>query len=169
VDDEFAAFCRREHGRLVAALDLFTGSAALAEDLAQEALARAFTRWSRIRDLEAPGAYVHRIAMNLATSAFRRRSAERRAHARAGVGRDTGHEPDTAGGIAVRAALATLRPEQRKVIVLRYFLGHSVDETAALLGMPAGTVKTHTTRGIAALRTSLGVSITTDELEVGRA
>lgn len=168
-DEDFAAFCRREHGRLVGALDLMTGSRALAEDFAQEALARAYRSWGRVRELDAPGAYVHRIAVNLATSAFRRRAAERRAHARIGVERESSDEPDAAGGLAVREALATLRVEQRRVLVLRFFLGYSVEETASTLGMPVGTVKTHTTRGLAALRERLGVSITADELGVDHA
>ena len=168
-DEEFAAFCRHEHARLVGALDLLTGSRALAEEFAQEALARAYRSWARIRSLDAPGAYVHRMAVNLATSAFRRRAAERRAHARMGLEREPSTEPDAAIGIAVREALGTLRVEQRRVLVLRYFLGYSVEETATTLDMPIGTVKTHTTRGLAALRDRLGVSITADELEVGHA
>jgi RNA polymerase sigma-70 factor (sigma-E family) len=168
-DEEFAAFCRREHPRLVGALDLLTGSRALAEEFAQEALARAYRSWGHVRGLDAPGAYVHRTAVNLATSAFRRRAAERRAHTRMGVEREGSDEPDAAVGLAVREALGTLRVEQRRVLVLRYFLGYSVEETATTLNMPIGTVKTHTTRGIAALRDRLGVSITGDELEVGHA
>jgi RNA polymerase sigma-70 factor (ECF subfamily) len=169
MDDEFVAFCRREHGRLVAALDLVTGSLPLAEDLAQEALARAFKSWSRIRRLDSPGGYVHRMAINMAMSSFRRRAAERRAQARAGIDHEQTTNPDTAIAIAVRSALDGLRVEQRRVLVLRYFLGFSVDETAELLRMPTGTVKTHTTRGLAALRTLLDEPLTVDGVEVARA
>jgi RNA polymerase sigma-70 factor (sigma-E family) len=168
VDDEFAGFCRREHARLVAALDLMTGSRPLAEDLAQEALARALPRWSRIREMDAPGAYVHRIAVNLATSSFRRRAAERRLAARA-ASSDEHRDPDGAISVAVRQALAAIRPQQRRVLVLRYFLGYSVEETADLLGMPAGTVKTHTQRGLSALRAHFDEPVTTGDLEADRA
>lgn len=165
MDDDLASFCRREHRRLVAALDLYSGSLQLAEDLAQETLARVCKDWSRIRRMEAPGAYAHRIALNLATSAFRRRAVERR------FGEllpepEGWTDPDAATAVAVRAALQRLRPEQRKVLVLRYFLDHSLTETAEILGMPVGTVKTHAHRGLTALRDELAVDLTTSDDEI---
>jgi RNA polymerase sigma factor (sigma-70 family) len=166
VQDELAEFCRREHARLVRALDLVCGSLPVAEDLAQETLARVCKDWSRIQHLEAPGAYAHRIAMNLATSRFRRRAAQRRAdQALSGDQPLTWSDPDPTTGVVVRQALQTLRSDHRRVLVLRYFLGLSVAETAAVLRMPEGTVKTHTTRGLTALRAQLGPSLTaTDEV-----
>lgn len=165
MDEELAEFCRREHARLVAALDLVCGSLPMAEDLAQETLARVCKHWARIRHMEAPGAYAHRIALNLANSAFRRRSAERRARSRLQLGEAaTWSDPDSANAVAVRAALQQLRPEQRRVLVMRHFLGYSVAETAQVLKIPEGSVKTHTTRGLAALRTQLGLEVTEDEV-----
>jgi RNA polymerase sigma factor (sigma-70 family) len=156
VDEELATFCQREYGRLVGALDLVCGSLPMAEDLAQETLARVCKHWERIRRMEAPGAYAHRIALNLANSAFRRRGAERRAQGRLEAGRDpTWSDPDSATAVAVRDALQQLRPEQRRVLVLRHFLGYSVAETAQVLKIPEGSVKTHTTRGLAQLRALL--------------
>jgi RNA polymerase sigma factor (sigma-70 family) len=164
VDDELAVFCEREHRRLVAALDLVCGSLPMAEDLAQETLARVCRHWSRIRLMEAPGAYAHRIALNLAKSSFRRHSAERRARDRLTTeAASTWSDPDSASTVAVRAALHELRPEQRRVLVLRHFLGYSVAETAELLGMPEGSVKTHAFRGLAQMRASLGTEVTVDE------
>lgn len=165
MDDELAEFCRCEHARLVAAVHLVCGSRQLAEDLAQETLARICKDWNRIRRLEAPGAYAHRIALNLATSTFRRRAVERRADARLhGDGRTTWVDPDPATAVAVRQALQGLRPQQRKVLVLRYFMDYSVIETAEVLRMPEGTVKTHTLRGLAALRAALGTTVTAPDL-----
>jgi RNA polymerase sigma-70 factor (sigma-E family) len=166
VDDDLAEFCRREHRRLVASLHLLCGSMPLAEDLAQEALARVCRDWKRVRQMEAPGAYAHRVAVNLATSAFRRRAAERRANARLGPPDAVVAAPDSATAVAVRDALQSLRPEQRKVLVLRYFLGYSVAETADLLGQPVGTVKTHAHRGLSALRDQLGTSVTAEDMEM---
>jgi RNA polymerase sigma factor (sigma-70 family) len=167
VEDELAEFCRREHGRLVAALVLVCGSRSTAEDLAQETLARVCRDWPRLQKLEAPGAYVHRMALNLSASGLRRGAAERRAAQRlsveAGLGRA---EPDSAAAIAVREALQTLRLDQRRVLVLRYFLGYSVLETAALLRMPEGSVKTHAQRGLTALRSVLGTPVTAADLVV---
>jgi DNA-directed RNA polymerase specialized sigma24 family protein len=89
---------------------------------------------------------------------------ERRVRARLGSGEPTSRtDPDPAGAVAVRAALQKLRPAQRRVLVLRYFLEYTQDETAAVLGMPVGTVKTHAARGLALLRSELGTSVTAKE------
>lgn len=165
-----AAFCRREYRRLVDALDLVCGSLPTAEDLAQETLARVCKDWQRISRMDAPGAYAHRIAINLAMSRFRRRQAEQRARVRLrSVESASWHDPDSAAAVSVRAALQCLRPPQRRVLVLRYFLDYSVTETADLLGMPVSTVKTHAARGLAVLRSELGTSVTAEDVAVGSA
>ncbi len=161
MDEELAGFCRREHRRLVAALSLVCGSVPLAEDLAQETFARVCKDWNRIRTMESPIGYTHRIGLNLARSTFRRKAIERRVMARLG-GDDTWTDPDGASAIAVREALQSLREEQRRVLVLRHFLGYSVAETADLLSMPVGTVKTHAARGLAHLRELLGTPVTAE-------
>jgi RNA polymerase sigma factor (sigma-70 family) len=166
VDDELAVFCQREHRRLVAALDLMCGSLPMAEDLAQETLARVCKDWKRIRAMDAPGAYAHRIAMNLATSAFRRKAAERRARDRYGADEAAWSDPDAVTNVTVRRALAGLRPEQRRVLVLRYFLGYSLAEAAEILRIPVGTVKTHAYRGLTLLRDELGTTVTAEDLAV---
>lgn len=163
MQDELEEFCRREHPQLVRSLHLVCGSRPVAEDLAQETLARVCKDWGRIRHLESPGAYAHRTAMNLATSRFRRRAVRRRVDAELSYEwQQLAHGSDAATGVVVREALQALRVEHRKVLVLRYFLGYSVSETAELLRMPEGTVKTHTSRGLAALRVRLGTSLTVD-------
>lgn len=170
MDDELAVFCGREHQRLVAALDLVCGSLPLAEDLAQETLVRVCQHWSRIRTMESPAAYAHRIALNLANSSFRRRAVERRADVR--LRADESHvwtDPDPANAVAVREALQQLRPDQRRVLVMRYYLGYSVNETADVLRMPVGSVKTHALRGLARLREALGGPVTAEDPAVGNA
>jgi RNA polymerase sigma-70 factor (sigma-E family) len=158
VDDDLAAFCRREHGRLVGSLTLLTGDRAVAEDLAQETLARCCRDWDRLRTMDAPGAYAHRTAMNLGTSLLRRLAAERRARARVASALGAGDgAPDQADRVAVRDALTCLSTAQRRVLVARYYLGYDVAATARLLDLPVGTVKTHTARGLTALRAALGV------------
>ncbi|HVE74659.1 MAG TPA: sigma-70 family RNA polymerase sigma factor [Mycobacteriales bacterium] len=163
MDDELVAFCRREHRRLVAALELVCGSLPLAEDLAQETFARVCKDWSRIRAMDSPVGYAHRIGLNLARSSFRRRALERRTNARLG-GDDIWNDPDGANAVAVRAALRALRENQRRVLVMRYFLGYSVAETAEVLSMPVGSVKTHAARGLATLRDLLGTPMTVGDL-----
>lgn len=85
---------------LVGALGLYTGDAALAEELAQEALARALLHWDRVGKARSPGAYVHRVAMNLANSHFRRRRAAGRALARHGPGEQVHRDPPVAEVLA---------------------------------------------------------------------
>lgn len=148
-----ATFCDEIRGRLVQALTLYCGSRQVGEELAQEALVRAWERWPEVGAMEAPEAWTFRVGMNLANSAFRRRLAERRALARTGGPVAASSDPDVAGATAVREAVAALPPRQRAVIIARYFLDQSVDDTAALLGCAAGTVKATTSQALAALRT----------------
>ncbi len=83
VDDvEFREFFASQYARLCWLGLLLTGDQAEAEELAQEALARVWRDWARVRTMDSPGGYLHRVAMNLATSQLRRRAAERRARVR---------------------------------------------------------------------------------------
>lgn len=149
VPEEFCAVVRP---RLVGALVLFCGSAPLAEELAQEALARAYERWPRVETMRSPEAWTYRVAFNLARSAARRRAAERRAlrrmNSRAPV------LPDAATALAVRHAVLALPSRQRAAIVARFYAGLSVAETAEALGCAAGTVRALTAQAIASLRRS---------------
>jgi RNA polymerase sigma-70 factor (sigma-E family) len=151
-------FCRREHPRLVGALTLHCGDAHVAAELAQEALARACDRWEQVRGMDAPGAWVHRVALNLASSWFRRRAAERRAAARVAAGQVEDLGPDRADVLAVRAALAGLPPRQRTALVLRYYSDLSVEQTAGAMGCAPGTVKSLTSQALAALRERAGLT-----------
>jgi RNA polymerase sigma-70 factor (sigma-E family) len=140
------------------ALTLYTGDRARAQDLAQEAFARVCQHWDRVEQMAAPGPWVHRVAMNLAHSAHRRRGAERRATERAIARGDVLDRPPSEGGVELstllRTALLALPERDRAVVVLRFYADLSVDDTAAVLGMPAGTVKTTTRRAVATLRES---------------
>jgi RNA polymerase sigma-70 factor (sigma-E family) len=123
-----------------------------AEDVAQEACARALVRWTRLtRDGHAIP-WVTRVASNLAIDQWRRR---RRAN------RHTPDRPETASAADARRvdlhrALDTLPRRQRDAVVLRYVVDLSEADTAAVLGCAPGTVKSHASRGLAALRQALG-------------
>lgn len=155
MDQELSAFCRHEYPRLVGALSLYCGDAYVAEELAQEVIVRVVSDWGKVRRLAAPGAWAHRVAINLANSHFRRRLAERRAkqrlYARAAL---AVHQPDTSTAVAVRQTVASLPQRQRAVIVLRFFADLSVREVADVLGCPDGTVKSLTSKALASLRTT---------------
>jgi RNA polymerase sigma-70 factor (ECF subfamily) len=154
---DLAEFCRREHPRVVGALSLYCGDRLLAEELAQEALERACARWGEVSGMTAPGAWVHRVAINLARSRFRRRRAERRANARSHSSIDSYDDGDIAAAVAVRERLAALPERQRAVLVLRFYLGHSVAETATVLGLSGSAVAALTHRAVVAMRADLGV------------
>jgi RNA polymerase sigma-70 factor (sigma-E family) len=166
----FDEFVRTEHPRLVRALTLYVGDEGIAWQLAQDAFVRAGERWGQVSAMAAPGAWTHRVGMNLANSHFRRRAAERRANRRA-TGRAERDEPpvDPGDALAVRAALALLPPREREVVVLRFFLDYSVADTATALGLRAGSVKTTTHRALQRLRAELGADlITTEETDDAR-
>jgi RNA polymerase sigma factor (sigma-70 family) len=163
VAEGFATFAAREWPRLVGALDLLCGSPAVAEELAQEALIRAYERWPSVANLEAPGGWTHRVALNLARSHLRRRQAERRAHDRLATSGDhaeLGTDPST---LAVREAVSQLPTKLRSAVVLRYFSGLTVREAAAVLHLTPAALRTRTHRALAALRDQLPLDGPEDE------
>ncbi|HVE94117.1 MAG TPA: sigma-70 family RNA polymerase sigma factor [Acidimicrobiales bacterium] len=155
-------FCHREYERLFGTLRLYVGDLVLAEDLTQEALARAVKHWPRVRNMDAPGAWLHRVSINLANSAFRRRRALRRAEVRAGPAPDSYEDRDSPTVVAVREAVRSLAPRQREVIVLRFFQDLPVRATAERMGCAEGTVKGLLADAIRALRES-GLEVEDDE------
>lgn len=162
-EDEFAAFCRIELPRLVGAIGLYCGDAHVAEEIAQEALARVWRKWRTVSAARAPGAYAQRTAINLANSYYRRKRAERRAAAML-TPPSVVVDADVGDRLVVRRALADLSQRQRAVLVLRYYLGYTVDETAAALGLAPGTVMSNSMRGLERMRRSLGSSVSVREV-----
>jgi RNA polymerase sigma-70 factor (sigma-E family) len=149
-----ADFCRTEYPRLVGLLALYVGSRPTAEDLAQEALVRLYRHWPEVQTMTSPHAWLCGVGLNLSRSWWRRRYAERRALGRYDAGRPTSAVEEPADVLAVRAAVAQLPPRQRAALVLRYYGGLSVTETAAHMGCAPGTVKSLTNRAITTLRSS---------------
>ncbi|MDQ4125469.1 MAG: hypothetical protein M3134_07710, partial [Actinomycetota bacterium] len=100
---QLISFCRREHGRIVGLLSLYCGDAAVAEELAQDALARVCRDWRKVRRMDYPEAWASRVAINLANSHFRRRAAEKRARERLAARPEAeAGAPDTALALSVR-------------------------------------------------------------------
>ena len=163
---DYEQFVRREHAQLVRALTLQLGDQALAEQVVQDAFVRARERWDQVRAMASPRGWVYRVALNLARSWWRRQAAERRAYARHGSrALLRGDPPDPADVLTIRAALRRLPVRQREALVLRYFLDLPVADTAALMGLREGSVKSLTHRAINALRTDLlEVGITAEEV-----
>lgn len=140
------------------ALTLYCADRHLAEELAQEALARACRSWSRVSVMSAPGAWVHRVAINLANRHFRRRRLVLGAARRRNAGMPEAHDDDdVATAVAVRAAVAALPVRQRTALVLRYYSDLPVAEVAVVMGCAEGTVRAWTFKAIRALRAHGGL------------
>jgi RNA polymerase sigma-70 factor (sigma-E family) len=128
-----------------------TGDWALAEDLLQTALAKAYPRWSRVlRD--DPEAYVRKIMLNTWSSWWRRRWRGELPTLQLPEVAAPDRYADVDSRQALRAALAQLPPGQRAVVVLRYHQDLPEAQVAELLGIAAGTVKSQAARALAALR-----------------
>jgi RNA polymerase sigma-70 factor (sigma-E family) len=154
-DEEFAEFVTARYRALVRTGLLLTGDAGHAEDLAQSALIRTYLAWPRLREPANAEPYARKVLTRLAIRAGQRRW-------RGEVAADqlpepsVSHPADAAGDLAVdvRRALSALPDGQRAVLVLRYFDDQSEADTARLLGISPGTVKSRAARGLAALRQS---------------
>ena len=127
-------------------LSLYCGEHTVAEELAQDALAKACSQWTKVSRLQNPDAWVYRVAINSTNSFYRRKAAERRAHRRAQPTTQT--QADSSTSVAVKEALANLSPRQRAVIVLRFYSDLPFAEISRLLDMPEATVKSHARRAL---------------------
>ncbi|NIK55086.1 SigE family RNA polymerase sigma factor [Kribbella shirazensis] len=157
-DDDFTAFVLARSARLVHFARMLCGDAGLAEDLVQTALEKAYLRWDRI-ELADPFAYVRQAVVNQHLSWVRRRPwRERPSGDAAELDLFLEAEADQSGAVhrrvAMGAALATLSRRERAVVVLRYVEDLTERETAAVLGVAIGTVKSANARALDKLRTT---------------
>jgi RNA polymerase sigma-70 factor (sigma-E family) len=129
------------------------GSREDASDVAQEAHARASVRWSRLTGRGDPAPWVVRVATNLALDRWRRRWVAAAHPIAAGAAVVSDPVDDR---VDLHRALAALPRRQRDVVVLRYVADLPEAAVAHALGCSVGTVKTHASRGLAALRAALG-------------
>jgi RNA polymerase sigma-70 factor (sigma-E family) len=151
VDAAYAEFVTARWAALFRTAYLLTGQHPDAEDLLQTALAKTYLSWDRIRDREALDGYVRRIMVNTQTSFWRRKRPEALYdEVPESPGRDRHADSDLHD--ALWTALAGLPPKQRAAVVLRYYEDLSEAETAHVLGVSVGTVKSTTSRALAKLR-----------------
>lgn len=144
-DDLFPRAVRLAHRLL--------GDKAAAEDVAAEAMARAYARWPKVSRLPYRDGWLLRVTTNLAIDRLRRRRPEVWAAPAAAF------EEAVELRLALNAALLTLAPRQRQAIALRYLGGLSDREVALALGISLGSVKTHIHRGLRGLRARLGAGL----------
>ena len=154
-DDSFAAFYTASYQRLLGQLFALTGDLAEAENLLQEAYARAFARWAQVRAYDYPEAWVRRVALNLTRMAARR--LRRRTAALLRLGSVPATAELSAETIDLLVGLRALPLAQRQVLVLHHLVGLPVAEVAHELGLPVGTVKTRLARSRRALARRLAL------------
>jgi RNA polymerase sigma-70 factor, ECF subfamily len=147
--EDFDSFYAAAFTRLVGQLAVVTGDQHEAEDVVQEAMARAASRWPRLRSYEAPEAWVRRVAFNLAVSGHRRVAALLR------LGPPAPVPPVSVDALALADAIQELTLAHRQVVVLYYLADLPVEQVAAELRVPVGTVKARLARARDALAARL--------------
>ena len=155
--DAFGELVQRHRDRLWAVAVRTLGDREEAADALQDALISAYRAADRFRGESAVTTWLHRIVVNACLDRARRRQARPTVplpEVETAVRAATGPDYDT--GLAVRAALAQLPPDQRAALVLLDLEGYSVAEIAEMLGVAEGTVKSRCARGRARLAVLLG-------------
>ena len=165
-DAEFTAYLAARQPALLRTAYLLTGDQHQAEDVLQTSLAKLYLAWDRVRDRDSVDAYVRRIMVNENNSVWRR-AWKRLEH-------PTDEVPESSPVLdtyddgrtdALWALVQTLPRKARAVLVLRYYEELSEGETAAVLGISVGTVKSQTSRALAALRERTPVTLNPREEE----
>jgi RNA polymerase sigma-70 factor (sigma-E family) len=157
IDPGFEELFRSVYPQAVRVARRILGDESLAEEVGAEACTRAYVHWRKLAKEPWREAWVLRVTANLALDSARRKP--------------TPYVPPNAEApaddlivlrSALVAALGGLPRRQRDVVVLRYLTDLSEAETAGALGVSEGTVKTHLSRGLAALRRTLGPNVEED-------
>jgi RNA polymerase sigma-70 factor, ECF subfamily len=153
-DIDFESLYRREYPSLFGVATVLVGTDA--EDLVHDAMLQALLQWGRVRRLERPGGWCHRVLVNRCRSWWRRRRTREAYFARQRREEPfaPGPSPET---VAFWAAVRTLPDRPRLVVTLHYAGDHPVAEVARILDVPEGTVRSDLTRARVALTRLLEV------------
>jgi len=149
-DRTFTEFYEDSILDLTRALTATLGDVQLAQDAAQEAMARACVKWDTIRHYDNAGGWCYRVGRNWATSRWRKRRREVLDDRIIDLGSTS--DPDRSEDHRLAAALRKLPIEQREVVVLRLVQDWSIAETAQALDIPPGTVQSRYSRALQRLR-----------------
>jgi RNA polymerase sigma-70 factor (sigma-E family) len=152
-DADFAAYLAARQASLLRTAYLLTGNRHDAEDLTQTAFAKLYLSWDKVRDQGSIDGYVRRILVNEHNSLWRR-AWKRREHPQDHTTFRTAvqDEYDEGRSSALWDLVQTLPRKARAFVVLRYYEGMTEAETAEVLGITVGTVKSQTSRALATLR-----------------
>ena len=153
-EEAFDAFYAASLSRVVSQIHAMCGNLAEAQDCTQEAFVRAWDRRRQLDESESPEAWVRTVAYRLAVSRWRKTRRGFRQADRAMEDRESAQPSPTR--VALDRALAQLPEDQRRVIVLHHLCDMGVNDIAAEIGAPAGTVKARLARGRAALARIMG-------------
>ncbi len=151
-DEEFAAYMLARQPSLLRTAYLLTGDRHTAEDLVQTALAKLYLSWDKVQKRDSIDGYVRRILVNENNSLWRRGWKKREYATDDLPDNHLTDEYDEGQRAAVWAVVQTLPRKARAVVVLRYYEQLSEAETAEVLGISVGTVKSQASRALAALR-----------------
>ncbi|WP_328475439.1 SigE family RNA polymerase sigma factor [Actinoplanes sp. NBC_00393] len=151
--EDFDSFYSATARRVLLHVYAVCGDLGDAQDITQEAYARAWQRWSKVSAYDDPEQWVRTVAWRLAANRWR--GFRRWMSARSRLGRPDVVASPSPDRVAVLAALQELPDAQRRTVVAHYLLDMSVDEIAASTGTPAGTVKARLSRARTALATLL--------------
>ncbi|MBD8868548.1 SigE family RNA polymerase sigma factor [Nocardioides donggukensis] len=152
-DAEFGAWMTARQPALLRTAYLLTGDHHSAEDLVQTTLAKVYLSWDKVQKREVIDGYARRVLVNENNSVWRRAWKRRELVSDQLPERTGRHDSYDEGGSAdLWAHVATLPRKQRAVIVLRYYEELSEAETAEVLGISVGTVKSQASRALATLR-----------------
>lgn len=156
---DFDEFFLHNYVPIVQTLTLTTGDPQIAAESTQDAFCRAYGRWTKVRRLDRPEAWIRRVALNRARDLLRTDSRRSNTEARAlsGEGADpsrtlTQTTDDSIVGVDMARLLSHLSPKQRTALVLHYLDDRPVDEIAEIMSISTGTVKVHLHRGRRSLR-----------------
>lgn len=157
---EFVAFTSAHRADLVrTAVLLCAGDEAYAEDVVQTTLTRLYLAWARVRRADSPLAYARRSLTHVFVDETRRAHRRRERTVSEPIDSLSDEQAAPSGDPELRelvlAALASLGPRQRAVVVLRHWHDLDVAETARVLGCSPGTVKSQNARALAHLRAHL--------------
>jgi RNA polymerase sigma-70 factor (ECF subfamily) len=146
----FEAFFRASYQDLVRALLLVTGDQGEAEDLGQEALARVYQHWGRVKAMESPRGYMYSTALNLSRKRWRRLAVRNRRYPIASQASDPLVTAEIRLDLLRR--LSELSRPQREALVLVEWMGLDSQEAGRVLGVSASSVRTRLHRAKSALR-----------------
>lgn len=150
--DGFEAWYLREHPKVVAALTWVAGNPDVATEATDEAFARAYADWRKVKKMASPGGWVYRVALNVLRRRMRRAALERRSvRPPAAVAQVVDRE--------IWTVVQQLPERQRVAVVLRYLLDLPEKEVAIAMGISRGTVAS----ALAAARQRLAAWLTTED------